>query len=146
MAMRKKPLETAALVLFLLASGPAMAQSGAPLADAAEKKDRAKIDALLKKGADVNAAQIDGMTALHWAVYHDDLQAATLLLKAGANVKAANRYDVTPLSLGCTNGNTDLVELLLKAGADPNTTLRGGETALMTAAHTGRPGPVKALL
>jgi len=108
--------------------------------------DRAQISALLEQGADVNAPQADGMTALHWAVYHDDLPAATLLVKAGANAKAANRYAVTPLSLACANGNTEIVELLLKAGADPITTLRGSETALMTAARTGRPGPVKALL
>ena len=48
--------------------------------------------------------------------------------------------------MACVNGNTELVELLLGAGADPNTTLRGGETVLMTAARTGRVGPVKALL
>jgi ankyrin repeat protein len=143
--MGRNLFEAAGLVLLLL-GGSAMAQSGAPLADAAEKKDRAKIAALLKKGADVNAAQADGMTALHWAAYHDDLQTATLLVKAGANVKAANRYGVTALSLACTNGNTEIVELLLKAGADSNTTLRGGETVLMTAARTGKPGPVKALL
>jgi ankyrin repeat protein len=137
---------TTSLILLLLAGGPAMAQSGAPLADAAEKQDRAKLGALLKQGADVNALQADGMTALHWAVHHDDLPTTTLLLRAGANVKAANRYAVTPLSLACTNGNTDIVELLLKAGADPNTNLRGGETALMTAARTGKTGPVKALL
>ncbi len=144
--MGMKRFGIGALVLVLLAGGSALAQSSAPLADAAEKRDRAQIDALLKKGAAVNAAQVDGMTALHWAVYHDDLATATLLVKAGANVKAANRYDVTPLSLACTNGNTEIVALLLKAGADPNTTLRGGETALMTAAHTGKPGPVQALL
>src|SRR5438094_354799 len=70
----------AALVWLSLVSGPAFAQSSAPLADAAEKKDRAKIAALLKQGVDVNAPQVDGMTALHWTVYHDDLQTATLLL------------------------------------------------------------------
>jgi uncharacterized protein len=133
-------------LMLLVLGGAAMAQSGTPLADAAEKMDRAKINALLKQGADVNAAQPDGMTALHWAVYHDDVATATLLIKAGADVKAANRYGVTSLWLACTNGNTDIVELLLKAGADPNTTLRGGETALMTAARTGKLGPVKALL
>jgi ankyrin repeat protein len=144
--MGMKPLSLVGLMVFLFSTAPALAQSSAPLADAAEKRDRGKIDALLKKGADINAAQVDGMTALHWVVYHDDVATATLLVKAGANVKAANRYDVAPLSLACANGNTEMVELLLKAGADPNTTLRGGETALMTAAHTGRPGPVKALL
>ena len=64
----------------------------------------------------------------------------------GANAKAANRYGVTPLSLACTNGNGAIVELLLKAGADPNTTLPGGETALMTAARTGKIEAIKALL
>jgi len=39
-----------------------------------------------------------------------------------------------------------MVGLLLEAGADPNTKLRGGETVLMTAARTGKLGPVKALL
>jgi uncharacterized protein len=136
----------AALALLLLVGGSAVAQPGTPLADAAEKKDLAKIGALLKQEVDVNASQADGMTALHWAAYHDDLKMATLLLKAGASAKAANRYAVAPLSLACTNGNAEIVELLLKAGADPNTTLRGGETALMTAARTGKTGPVKALL
>ena len=118
----------------------------APLADAAEIMDREGIRALLEEPADVNAAQVDGMTALHWAARHDDLGMAKLLVRAGADVSAANRYGVTPLTLACTNGNPALVELLLDAGANPNTTLPGGETALMAAARTGRLGPVKALL
>ena len=97
----------------------------------------ATVRALLNQHADVNAPQVDGMTALHWAAYHDDVEIAGLLLRAGANVKAANRYGVTPLSLACTNGNGAMVELLLKAGADPNAALPGGETPLMTAARTG---------
>ena len=117
-----------------------------PLADAAEKTDWKRVRALLKDKADVNAAQADGMTALHWAAHHDELESAKLLLSAGAKANAENRYGVTPLALACTNGNADLVIVLLKAGADPNATLRGGETALMTAARTGRVGAVKALL
>ena len=50
------------------------ASAGHALADAAEKTDRARVRTLLKQRADVNAAQADGMTALHWAVYHDDLE------------------------------------------------------------------------
>jgi ankyrin repeat protein len=134
------------LVLLLIVGGRACAHSDVPLADAAEGRDRARVRALLKDGADVNASQTDGMTALHWAVYHDDVQTAGLLVRAGANVKAVNNYSVTPLSLACQNGTTEAVELLLKAGADPNQALRGGETPLMTAARTGKPGPVKALL
>ena len=131
---------------MLLAATSLSAAAKSPLADAAERMDRAAIWSLLKKKLDLNAPQIDGMTALHWAAYQDDTETGKLLLDAGANVKAENRYGVTPLSLACQNGNTALVELLLSAGADPNTTLRGGETVLMTAARTGRTGPVKALL
>ena len=118
----------------------------APLADAAEVKNSAAVRALLEKRANVNAPQADGMTALHWATYHDDLDSVKLLLAAGADAKAANRYGVTPLSLACTNGNTAIVELLLDSGSDANSTLPGGETVLMTASRTGRLGPVKALL
>jgi len=118
----------------------------APLADAAERMDRSTIRALLKQRVDVNAPQVDGMTALHWAAYQDDAEIAQLLVGAGANVKAANRYGVTPLSLACTNGNAAIVELLLKAGADPNAPLPGGETPLMTASRTGSLAVVQALL
>ena len=81
--------------------------------------DRATIRALLKQRVDVNAPQVDGMTALHWAAYQDDLEIAELLVRAGANVKAANRYGVTPLSLACTNGNGAMVELLLEGRRGP---------------------------
>src|SRR2546430_380850 len=106
--MFRKRFSAAALVIFLLAAAPAQAQTAAPLADAAEKKDHAQVAALLKQGADVNATQVDGMTALHWAVYHDDPRATALLVNAGASVKAPNRYGVMPLSLACTNGNTEI--------------------------------------
>ena len=96
--------------------------------------------------ADVNQAQIDGMTAMHWAVHHDDIEMARLLFGAKADVNAANRYGVTPLSLACVNGNESMVLLLLESGAKANMKLRGDETVLMTAARTGKLGAVKALL
>ncbi len=86
------------------------------------------------------------MTALHWASYLDDIEAARLLVAAGSKVGATNRYGVAPLSLACAGGDVELVRLLLDAGADPNTELPGGEPAVMTAARTGRPEVVKALL
>src|SRR5262249_27158247 len=128
------------LSLLLLAAHAFADRTASPLADAAEKQDHKRIQLLLEQHADVNAAQIDGMTALHWAAYNDDLSTAKLLMAAHANLNAANRYGVKPLSLACTNGNVELVELLLRGGADPNTMRPGGETALMTAARTGRAG------
>lgn len=131
----------------LIAAGTLFAvKSAAPVADAAEELDGAALRSLLAQHADVNAAQVDGMSALHWAVYRDNLETARILLQAGANVKAVNRYGVSPLSLACTNGNGAMVEMLVRAGADPNTTLPGGETVLMTAARTGRVEAVKVLL
>ena len=141
-----RDLRALAVLVVLCGAGSAAATADAPLANAAEKADWPRVRALLKDRADANAAQADGMTALHWAAYHDEPETARLLLAAGARATAANRYGVTPLSLACTNGNAELVHLLLAAGADPNATLRGGETALMTAARTGCVGPVKALL
>ncbi|QEL13428.1 ankyrin repeat domain-containing protein [Limnoglobus roseus] len=134
----------AALVVMFCGSFTTAADT--PLADAAEKADWPRVRTLLKDKADANATQTDGMTALHWAAYHDDAAVAKLLLDAGAKPKAENRYGVTPLSLACTNGNAEIVTALLKAGADANAAIRGGETALMTAARTGKVGPVKALL
>ena len=134
------------LVLLLSTASVRGAGPEAVLADAAERMDRTAVRALLQQRVDVNTPQIDGMTALHWAAFKDDLETSELLVRAGANVKAANRYGVTPLSLACVNGNGEMVEQLLKAGADPNTALPGGETALMTAARTGSLAPVKSLL
>ncbi len=128
-------------------AGAAWAADDAPLADAAERADAARVRTLLHAGgADVNAPQVDGMTALHWAVYHDDDETAELLVRAGADVNAANRYGVPPLSLAAANGNAGLVNLLLDAGGDPAAALRGGETVLMTAARTGNLAAVGALL
>ena len=133
-------------VLLILAAASLHAAGPSSLADATEKLNRPAVRALLKQNADVNAAQADGMTALHWAAYHDDQEIAAQLLRAGANVKAANRYGVTPLSLACTNGSAAMISLLLKAGADASAPLPGGETPLMTAARSGSLESVKALL
>ena len=133
-------------VLVLVLTGAAVAAERPALADAAEQGNKALIRTLLDARADVNAAQVDGMTALHWAVYRDDVEIAGLLVRSGAKVNAVNRYGVPPLSLACTNGNSDLVALLLSAGADANASLPGGETVLMTAARTGNLNAVRALL
>ena len=133
-------------VLMLAVAGAATAAEETTLADAAEQGQGKLVRTLLAEGADVNAPQVDGTTALHWAAYHDDLDTARLLVEAGADANAANRYGVPALSLVATNGNAAFVQFLLDAGADPNVALLGGETVLMTAARTGSLGAVQALL
>ncbi|HJZ71952.1 MAG TPA: ankyrin repeat domain-containing protein [Vicinamibacterales bacterium] len=144
--MRSTSFSVCAAACLVSAVMVSAAPAESPLADAMERMDRAAVRALLQRRADVNVAQVDGMTALHWAAYQDDLESVELLVRAGADVKAANRYGITPLSLAITNGDSAMVERLLQAGADPNTTLPGGETALMTAARVGTLASVKALL
>ena len=50
--------------------------------------DRDGVRSLLKQGADVNASEPDGMTALHWAADRGDAELAGMLLYAGANPNA----------------------------------------------------------
>ena len=116
------------------------------LADAVKQQDKAAVRALLDQDLNVNAAQGDGATALHWAAHWDDLDTADQLIRAGADVNASNDLGVTPLSLACTNGNAAMVETLLKAGANANAAQPIRETALMTAAWTGNLEVVKLLL
>src|SRR5579872_3178700 len=108
------------------------------LSDAAMQGDKESVRALLQQKADVNAAQGDGSTALHWAAFRDDVDMLKLLLAAGADVKAATREGaITPLFMACTNGNAAAIDALLKAGADAKSVKANGTTALMTAAASG---------
>ncbi len=132
--------------LALLEIGLAASAVAASLADAAEQHDKASVRTLVYTGVDVNAAQIDGTTALHWAAYHDDAEMVALLVRARADVNALNRYGVPPLVQACTNGNAAIVKLLLEAGAEANTKMKGGETVLMLAARSGNAEAVKVLL
>src|SRR5258706_7488639 len=133
-----------ATLLARVPPGPLKADS--PLASAVQQMDRDTIRHLLDRKIDVNASQPDGMTALHWAVYHDDLDLVDRLLRAGASARASNRYGVTPLSLACPNANRRLVERLLRARADGQALLPRGRSVRMTAPRTGQvravPGPL----
>ena len=134
-------------VAALLISVVSVAAATSELADAAMQRNAQTVRALLQKKANVNAPQIDGTTALHWAVRYDDLDTADLLIRAGAQVSAANREGVTPLQLAALNGSAFMIDKLLKAGANPNAALTpSGDTALMMAARTGKPDAITVLL
>jgi ankyrin repeat protein len=117
-----------------------------PLVDAVKQTNAAAVRTLLDRRVDVNAAEADGTTALHWAVHRQDAGTLELLISAGANVKAANRYGVTPLALAAEGSDASIVDRLLEAGADANTVVADGQTVLMAAARTGNVSAIKALL
>ena len=117
-----------------------------PLVDAARDADADVLRALLEQGASVNAAAVDGTTALHWASYRDDVDSADLLIRAGARVNAATDLGATPLWLASENGSAAMVRRLLEAGANPNRALLLGETPVMVASRSGNPDVVEQLL
>ena len=102
------------------------------LVEAAERNDAAAVEALLSEDGDVNAAQPDGATALHWAAHWDAVDMTGYLLRAGAAVDAVNELGVSPLSVACRNGSAEMVKTLLSGGADARAAEPSGETVLMT--------------
>ena len=114
------------------------AQSRSAVADAVMAGDAASVRAMLKAGADVNAAQGDGMTALHWAAMKGHAELAQMLLYAGANHGATTRLGAyTPLHLAARHGSAPIVDALVSAGARVAAVSASGATPLMMAAESG---------
>jgi ankyrin repeat protein len=131
----------------LLLSGIVAGDLGRPaLIEAVKNGDKVSLKALLQKKADANVTEADGSTALHWASYRDDVEAADLLIRAGARVNAPTDLGVTPLWPASENGSSAMVRKLLDAGANPNLALASGETPLMVGARSGYPDVVEQLL
>ncbi len=123
------------------------APSDSPVADAAMRDNRDEVRSLLTQGADVNAAQGDGLTALHWAALKGDAALAQMLVYAGANLKATTRLDAfTPLLMAAKDGDAAMVETLVNAGADTNAATTNGTTPLMFASASGSVKAVDTLL
>ena len=138
----------AVLTVDVPAALSCVAANDSPVADAAQRRDHAKLRALLKQGADVNAAQGDGMTALHWAATHGDLEEARMLISAGARVDVVTRNgNYAPLHLAARSGSTAVIRALLDAGADVAAkTSSGGAQPIHLAAQQGSPDAIVALL
>ena len=145
--MRRLAFLTLIGLIAVAAVRAAALPSESPVADAAMRAEWTAVRALLEKGADVNAAQGDGMTALHWAARQGEVATAAMLLHAGANVRATTRLGgYTPLLLASQMGHAPVIDLLVKAGADAKSASANGATALMLASASGRVDAVKALI
>jgi ankyrin repeat protein len=121
--------------------------ASSPVADAAMQGDREAVRTLLRQGQDVNGAQGDGMTALHWAAMKGDTELVQMLRFAGANLRATTRLGAfTPLHLAARAGHAEVVAALIAAGADVNLASQNGATPLMFAASAGDPKTVTMLV
>jgi ankyrin repeat protein len=125
---------------------PAETTPSTALADAAQRRDRETVVALIDQAENLDSPGSDGTPALHWLVLTDDLDTAARLLDAGADPGLTTRYGVSPLSLAAGNGNAAMIRLLIEAGADPNAPNAIGEPMLMAAAESGEVQAVVALL
>jgi len=130
------------ILLFAL---PALGQGMPLVVQAAKDADWDRLSLLLTKN---NAQDVygDGTSALHWASYHDNVQAAVELIEHGIDVNAVTDLGVTPLWLAADNGSAAMVDALLEQGANPHLNLLSGETLVMTAAHTGNAALLRSLL
>ena len=134
---------------MLLGALPGSSMAAEPtVANAAMRGEIETLRILLRQGADVNEAQGDGMTALHWAAERGNVQMAQMLLYAGANPGAVTRIgDYTPLHLASQVGNGPVIAALLEAGSDASAvSTAGGATPLHFAAASGDAEAVTVLL
>ena len=117
-----------------------------PVADAAEHNDAQSVRYLLQHGEDVNAAQSDGLTALHWAAINNNLEVTEILLYAGGSVKSTTRVGgYTPLHLASQSGYFEIMGAMLEAGADPNQFTSTGITSMHFAAVSNVPEAIHVL-
>jgi ankyrin repeat protein len=131
------------LLLLVLAHPVA----GSEIADFASRNNLDEVSALIASGVDVNEPQVDGATALHWAVRWDNIVMARELLEAGADPNVINRAGAAPMLLASVSGSADMISMLLEAGASANQALTiTGDTPLMIAARTGISEAVRVLL
>src|SRR6185369_16876843 len=115
MMLRKTSIVAGGIVLTLAVGVRA---AGPSIVDAAMRGDRADVLALIKQGADVNAPQGDGVTALHWAARQGDADLVAALVTAGANPRATTQFgSYTPLHLAAERGSVAIAKALVAAGA-----------------------------
>jgi ankyrin repeat protein len=134
----------AACCIVLLPAFAATPQEA--LFEAVRNDDLAAAARLLASGADRNAREQDGATALAWAAMRSNIAMTRLLLQAGADPNLTNELGIGPLALAVANGSTAIAALLLENGADPNVARENGETPLMAAARRGQVEVVRLLL
>ena len=126
--------------LIMTAVGVLVLQSAladVPLVDAIRQGQRDVALELIEQGADVNLAQPDGTTPLHWAAYKLDVPLVQALLARGAKPDAMNRYGASPIAEAVKAAQPALVKLLLDAGSDVEAPNGDGQSLLMLAARTG---------
>ncbi len=146
--MKKRTLRIGgALGLLALAGGVVYAAANSSVLDVARAGDVAGLKERLRAGGDVNAAQGDGFTALHWAAKSGHPQIAEVLLAAGADLAATTRLgNHMPLHVAAAAGQAEVARVLLDAGAPVAAATETGALAIHFAAAAGSPETLRVLV
>jgi len=108
--------------------------------------DEESLLVLIRKGADLNGKDKQGLPPLHWAAYRGVNNTLRLLIEHGAEVNTANHIGYTPLMVASREGRIETVRLLLEHRADVNAQTNDQSTALTLAATYAHSGVVELLL
>lgn len=96
-----------------------------------------RVKHLLSVGADVNAKNEDGVSALSYAADRGHMDIVKILLANNADVNSRSNIGSTPLINAAYMGHTEIVEMLIVNGANVNAQSKEGIAALMNAAAFG---------
>lgn len=124
----------------------AAAESAPPLIFATQSGDAEAIQDMIARGAELDATDENGRTALMIATHANWIEAARLLIEAGADVNAKDNIDDSPYLYAGARGHLEILKLTLAHGADLTSTNRYGGTALIPAAERGHLETVRTLI
>ncbi|XP_025099398.1 protein phosphatase 1 regulatory subunit 12A-like isoform X7 [Pomacea canaliculata] len=105
-------------------------QDGCVFLAACSSGDREEVKNLLERGADINTANVDGLTALHQACIDDNLDMVEFLVEHGADVDVCDNEGWTPLHATASCGFTEIARYLLKKGANVAAVNNDGDLAI----------------
>ncbi|XP_067613482.1 protein phosphatase 1 regulatory subunit 12A isoform X5 [Eurosta solidaginis] len=104
--------------------------SGCVFLAACMSGDKEEVLKLLENGADINTANVDGLTALHQACIDDNLEMVEFLIEHGADINKQDNEGWTPLHATASCGFVSIARYLVEHGADPATVNSDGDLAV----------------
>ena len=114
-------------------AGTALAHLSVELIESAKIGDIQKVSTLLAQGAEINATDNQGVTALSWSSYNGHAEVVKTLIDGGADINHQDNDGMTALMVASFKGYSNIVNTLIKDGANIYIRDNSGKTALQMA-------------